>query len=278
MADVNMLLHWDGVGEKQFEAGVDRGVLFVTDTTGAYGKGVAWNGLTAVNEAPSGAEENKYYADNIKYASILSAEDFGYTIEAYTSPKEFDACDGTADIAPGVTVSQQARKAFGFSWRSLIGNDVADLGDAGYIIHIAYGCKAQPSEKSRGTVNESPEPTTFSWTVATTPVNVANHKPTAHLQINSMNVNADKLTAFEEIIYGKAGSESYDAVTPVGTENPVTEGWYERSGSVGAYVYTLSADTTVDSSKTYYAKTTSGQVDPRLPLPDEIATFFNSQG
>ena len=130
MADVKYLLGWDGVGEKQFEAGVDRGVLFVTDSTGAYGKGVAWNGLTAVNESPSGAEENKYYADNIKYASILSAEDFGYTIEAYTSPKEFDACDGTAEVAPGVTVAQQPRKAFGFSWRTLIGNDVADLGDA----------------------------------------------------------------------------------------------------------------------------------------------------
>lgn len=214
MAETAIALHWDGVGEKQFEAGVDRGVLFVTNASGAYGDGVAWNGLTAVNESPSGAEENKYYADNIKYASILSAEDFGYTIEAYTSPKEFDACDGTAEVAPGVTISQQARKAFGFSWRSLIGNDVNDLGDAGYIIHIAYGCKAQPSEKSRGTVNESPEPTTFSWTVATTPVNVTGYKPTAHLQINSMNVAAAKLTAFEQIIYGKPASGSGTATKP----------------------------------------------------------------
>ena len=220
MAD-NFLLHWDGVGEKQYEAGVDRGVLFVTDSTGAYGDGVAWNGLTAVNESPSGAEENKYYADNIKYASILSAEDFGYTIEAYQSPKEFDVCDGTASIVTGVTIAQQTRKAFAFVWRTLIGNDVADLGDAGYIIHIAYGCKAQPSEKSRGTVNESPEPTTFSWTVATTPVNVSGFKPTAHLQINSMNVDADKLTAFEEIIYG------------------------------------------------------TGSTQPRLPLPDEVASLFS---
>lgn len=273
-----VLLHWDGVGEKLFEAGVSKGTLFVTDNTGAYGKGVAWTGLTAVNESPSGAEENKHYADNIKYASIFSAEDFGATIEAFTSPKEFDVCDGTAEIAPGVTISQQARKAFGFSWRTEIGSDVADLGDAGYIIHIAYGCKAQPSEKSRGTVNESPEPTTFSWTVVTTPVPVTGKKPTAHLQINSRNVDAAKLTAFEEIIYGKAGSESYAAVTPAGTENPVSEGWYERSGSEGAYVYTLSADTTVDSEKTYYAKTTSGDVDARLPLPDEIAKFFGTEG
>ena len=275
---MSILLQWDGVGEKLYEAGVSKGVLFVTDTTGAYGKGVSWTGLTAVNESPSGAEENKHYADNIKYASIFSAEDFGATIEAFRSPREFDVCDGTAEIAPGVTISQQARKPFGFSWRTEIGSDVADLGDAGYIIHIAYGCKAQPSEKSRGTVNESPEPTTFSWTVVTTPVPVTGKKPAAHLQINSMNVDPAKLTAFEEILYGKAGSESYDAVTPVGTENPVTEGWYERSGSAGAYVYTLSADTTVDSSKTYYAKTTSGDVDPRLPLPDEIAKFFGTEG
>lgn len=198
----NIAMHWDGVGEKKFEAGVDRGVLFVTDSTGAYGDAVAWNGLTAVNESPSGAEENKYYADNNKYASVLSKEDFGATIEAYQSPVEFDACDGTAEIATGVTIAQQARKAFGFSWRTLIGNDVADLGDAGYIIHLAYGCKAQPSEKSRGTINESPEPTTFSWTVATTPVNVTDHKPTAHLQINSTLVDSDKLDRFEEILYG----------------------------------------------------------------------------
>lgn len=206
MPTTSLLLSWDGVGEKKYEAGVDRGVLFVTDSNGAYGNGVAWSGLTKVTESPSGAEENKHYADNIKYASILSAEDFGATIEAYQSPVEFDACDGTAEIAPGVTVSQQTRKAFGFSWRSLIGNDVADLGDAGYIIHIAYGCKAQPSSKDRGTVNESPEPTTFSWTIATTPVPVAGKKPTAHLQIVSSRVNAAKLASFEEILYGKTGS------------------------------------------------------------------------
>ena len=275
---MSYLLGWDGVGEKKFEAGVDRGVLFVTDNAGSYGAGVAWSGLTAVNESPSGAEENKYYADNIKYASILSAEDFGYTIEAYQSPKEFDVCDGTAEVAPGVTIAQQARKAFGFSWRTLIGSDVADLGDAGYILHIAYGCKAQPSEKSRGTANESPEPTTFSWTVATTPVPVKDHKPTAHLQINKINADATKFAAFEEILYGKAGTESYTAVSPAGTENPVTEGWYERSGSAEPYTYTLSADTTVDSGKTYYAKSTTGDVAARLPLPDEIAKFFGTDG
>lgn len=275
-ADFNIT--WDGVGEKKYEAGVDRGVIYKTTSSGAYGKGVGWTGLTKVTESPSGAEENKHYADNIKYASITSAEDFGATVEAFQSPEEFDECDGTAEIAPGVTISQQSRKVFGFSWRSLIGSDIADLGDAGYIVHIAYGCKAQPSQKDRNTVNESPEPTGFSWTISTTPVAVSGHKPTAHLQINSTRVNADKLAAFEKILYGTPATESYDAVSPVGTENPVTEGWYERSGSAGAYVYTLSADTTVDSEKTYYAKTTSGAVDARLPLPDEIATFFGAEG
>ena len=207
MAD-KYLLGWDGTGEKKYEAGVDRGVLFPTTSTGAYGNGVAWNGLTNVAERPSGAEENKHYADNIKYASIISTEDFGFTIEAFTSPKEFDECDGTAEVAPGVTISQQNRKPFGFSYRTLIGNDVAALGDLGYIIHLCYGCKAQPSEKSRGTINESPEPTGFSWECSTTPVNVTGHKPTAHLQINSMNVDADKLAAFEKILYGTPAVEA----------------------------------------------------------------------
>lgn len=201
MADT-FLLTWDGTGEKKWETGVDRGVLYPTTTGGAYGEGVAWNGLTSVNENPSGAEENKHYADNIKYASIFSAEDYGCTIEAYTSPKEFDACDGTAEIATGVSVSQQSRKVFGFSYRTLIGSDVADAGDAGYKIHLVYGCKASPSGKDRGTINESPEPTQFSWEVTTTPVNVTGMKPTAHLVIDSTRADATKLKAFEKILYG----------------------------------------------------------------------------
>lgn len=268
----NALLHWDGTGEKQYEVGVDHGVLYPTTDAGAYDKGVAWNGLTAVNERPSGAEENKYYADNIKYASILSTEDFAFTIEAYTSPKEFDACDGTAEIATGVTIAQQARKGFGFSYRTNIGNDLNS--DAGYILHLCYGCKAQPSEKSRSTINESPEPSAFSWEVNTTPVNVAGKKPTAHLQINSLRADATKLAALEAIIYGTAGTTTYSAVTPVGTENPVTEGWYEKNGDV----YILSVDTAVDSGKTYYSASTSGAVNARFPLPDEVATLFNAQG
>lgn len=234
----NALLHWDGTGEKQYEAGVDMGVLYPTTAAGAYDSGVAWNGLTTVSERPSGAEENKHYADNIKYASILSTEDFGFTIEAFTSPKEFDECDGTAELATGVSISQQNRKPFGFSYRTLIGNDVASAGDAGYIIHLCYGCKAQPSEKSRSTINESPEPTAFSWECTTTPVNVAGKKPTAHLQVNSMLADATNLAKFEEIIYGKKAVEA-DATNNI-----------EASDAVPA----------------------------RLPLPDEVAQLFGAEG
>ena len=197
----NIAMTWDNTGEKVWEAGVDRGVLFKMSGT-TYGVGVAWNGLTTVSESPSGAEENASYADNIKYASIFSKEEFGCTIEAFQSPVEFDECDGMASPATGVTIAQQARKPFGFSYRTLIGSDVADAGDAGYIIHLVYGCKASPSEKSRETINESPEPTGFSWEVTTTPINVTGYKPTAHLQINSTLVNPDKLATFEEILYG----------------------------------------------------------------------------
>ena len=197
----NIAMTWDNTGEKIWEAGVDRGVLFKMSGT-TYGAGVAWNGLTTVSESPSGAEENASYADNIKYASIFSKEEFGCTIEAFQSPVEFDECDGMASPATGVTIAQQARKPFGFSYRTLIGSDVADAGDAGYIIHLVYGCKASPSEKSRETINESPEPTGFSWEVTTTPINVTGFKPTAHLQINSTLVDPDKLAAFEEILYG----------------------------------------------------------------------------
>lgn len=197
----NIAMTWDNTGEKIWEAGVDRGVLFKMSGT-SYGDGVAWNGLTTVSESPSGAEENASYADNIKYASIFSKEEFGCTIEAFQSPVEFDECDGLAAPVAGVTIAQQSRKAFGFSYRTLIGSDVADAGDAGYIIHLVYGCKASPSEKSRETINESPEPTGFSWEVTTTPINVTGFKATAHLQINSTLVDPDKLAAFEEILYG----------------------------------------------------------------------------
>ena len=206
---------WDKVGERFFETGLDRGVFFPMGSNSQYGDGVAWNGLTAVNESPSGAEANPQYADNIKYLNLMSAEDFGATVEAYTYPPEFEACDGTAEIAPGVTIGQQARKVFGLSYRTLIGNDV-DGQEHGYKIHLIYGAQASPSEKNRQTVNDSPEAVAFSWEVSTTPVDVPGFKPTAHLTIDSTKTDPDKLKAFEDILYGKdATSEpSVEAVAP----------------------------------------------------------------
>lgn len=195
-------MKWDETSKRLYETGVDRGAVFPMKADGSYDKGYAWNGLTGVTESPSGAEETKLYADNIKYLSLLSAEDFGLTIEAYTYPDEFEECDGTQEISTGVTIAQQARKGFGFTYRTLIGNDVQEAGTYGYMLHLVYGCKASPSEKSRSTVNDSPEATTFSWTVNTSPVNVKDHKPTAHLTIDSTKVSAEALAAFEKKLYG----------------------------------------------------------------------------
>lgn len=187
-------LEWDKDGERLFETGVDRGVLFVQDTTGAYPKGEAWNGLTGVTESPSGAEPTAMWADNMKYAELMSAEEFKATIEAYMYPDGFAACNGETSPVKGVTINQQKRKKFGFSYRSLIGSDTEGE-DHGYIIHLVYGCLAAPSEKSRKTVNDSPEAITMSWEVSTTPVKVTGAKPTAHLTINSTTVDEAKLTA-----------------------------------------------------------------------------------
>ena len=195
-------LVWDQTGERLYETGVDRGVLFVYDTDGnEYGTGVPWNGLTAVNETPSGAESNPQYADNIKYLDLYSAEEFGATIEAFTYPEEFEECDGSAELARGVTIGMQNRKMFGFSYRTLVGNDTEGT-DHGYKLHLVYGAKASPSEKNRSTVNDSPEAVTFSWEVTTTPVNVAGFKPTAHLVIDSTKADPTKLAELEKKLYG----------------------------------------------------------------------------
>lgn len=201
-----MRLEWDAVGKRYFETGVDRGVLFPSSKDW-YGAGVAWDGLTAVNENPSGAESSPQYADNIKYLNLISAEDYAATIEAFQSPKEFDECDGCAEIAPGVIAGQQARKPFAFSYRTLNGNDTEGQ-NYGYTVHLVYGCQAAPSERSHSTVNESPEAVTLSWEVTTTPVNIPDFKPTAHIQIRSMDVSAEKLAALEDLIYGSESSES----------------------------------------------------------------------
>lgn len=195
-------LVWDQTGERYYETGVDHGVLYPMQTGGLYNKGVAWNGLSAVNESPSGAEASPIYADNIKYLNLISTEEFNGTIEAYTYPEEFAECDGSATLAPGVYIGQQSRKTFGLSYRTQIGNDV-DGQDHGYKLHLVYGCLASPSEKGYSTINDSPEAITFSWEFSTTPVNVAGYKPTALITIDSTKVNPTKLAELEEILYGK---------------------------------------------------------------------------
>lgn len=200
------LLEWDKTGERMFETGVDRGVLYLADATGAYNTGVAWNGLVSVSESPSGAESNKQYADNRVYLNLISAEEFSGTIEAFTYPDEFMQCDGTATPSAGVYVGQQPRKSFGFSFRTKVGNDI-DGNSHGYKIHLVYGAIASPSQKDYQTVNDSPEPITFSWEFNTTPVNVTGHEPTALITIDSTKVEAGALEALEALLYGASSTE-----------------------------------------------------------------------
>ena len=200
-------LTWDEVGERRYETGVDRGVLYLPDESGDYVEGYAWNGLTTVTESPSGAESSPQYADNIKYLNLVSAEEFGATIEAFTYPDEFGQCDGTAEPEPGIYLGQQGRRVFGLAYRTRIGNDLAGT-DHGYRIHLVYGCLAAPSEKAYSTINDSPEAITFSWEVSTTPVSVDGFKPTALLTIDSTKVAADDLAALEEILYGTASDDA----------------------------------------------------------------------
>lgn len=200
-------LVWDQAGQKLYETGVDHMVLFPQAANGSYEQGVAWNGITAVNQSASGGDTNDLYADNIKYLSLRAAENYGATIEAYTYPEEFAECDGSKEIAPGVYTGQQARKAFGYSYRTLIGNDTE--GDAhGYKLHIVYNATVSPSEKSYGTVNDSPDAINFSWEVSTTPIPVTGYKPTAHIEIDSTKADATKLKALEDKLYGTENSES----------------------------------------------------------------------
>lgn len=215
-------LVWDKTGERLYETGIKMGVLYPMES-GAYPKGVAWNGLTAVTESPSGAEATPLYADDIKYLELRSAEEFGATVEAFMYPKEFEACDGSATLAEGVTIGQQPRKTFGLCYRTVLGNDT-DNESHGYKLHLIYGATASPSEKGYQTINENPEAITFSWELTTTPVNVEGFKPTASLTINSKDADPTKLAALEAILYGDAEGEA------------------------------------------------------RLPLPDEIATLFNTEG
>ena len=200
-------LVWDKSGERYYETGVKNGVLYVYDATQKkYGTGVAWNGLTAVTESPSGAEATALYADDIKYLNLLSTEEFGATIEAYTYPDEFAECDGSATLSEGVFIGQQKRKTFGMAYKTTLGNDT-DGNDYAYKLHIIYGALAAPSEKAYATINDSPEAITFSWEVTTTPVEVTGHKPTASITIDSTKADPTKLAALEKKLFGDADTE-----------------------------------------------------------------------
>lgn len=211
-------LVWDQLSEKVYETGADRGVLYTASDKDIYGNGVAWNGLLGFDESPSGAEATKLYADNINYATMYSAEEYSGTIRAYTYPDEFEACDGSVEIAPGVVAGQQNRKSFGFSYRTLIGNDTAGT-DYGYKIHIVYGCMCSPSSKTHDSVNDSPSAVEFSWEVTTTPVALEGYKPTATLEIDTTKLTTEdqkaKLASLEEILYG---SETASARLPLPSE------------------------------------------------------------
>lgn len=200
-------LQWDLLGDRLYETGVDRGVLFVQNADGTYSKGVVWNGLVSFSENPTGAEPNPQYADNIKYLNLTSAEELEGSLEAFSYPDEFAICDGSAELKPGVHVGQQARKSFGFAYRSLIGNDTAGT-DYGYKIHLIYGARASVSEKAYNTVNDSPEAMTMSWDITTVPVQVTGFKPTASITIDSTKVDATELAALEKILYGDELIES----------------------------------------------------------------------
>lgn len=209
-------LVWDKTGDRLYETGVKNGVLYIP-TAGVYSKGVAWNGLTAVTESPSGAEATALYADDTKYLSLMSTEEFGATIEAYTYPDEFAACDGSAELADGVMIGQQKRSTFGLCYKTTIGNDT-DGNDHGYKLHIIYGALAAPSEKAYATINDSPEAITFSWEITTTPVNVTGAKPTASLVIDSTKADPSKLAALEDVLYGKDGDSATEPRLPLPDE------------------------------------------------------------
>lgn len=266
------VLTWDSVGERFYETGVDRGVLYLPDANGEYINGVAWNGLTSVSESPSGAEPNPQYADNIKYLNLISAEEFSATLEAFTYPDEFSLYDGLTVPTPGVTVGQQPRKTFGLSYRTLLGNDL-DGNEYGYKLHLIYGCQASPSEKAYNTVNDSPEAITFSWEVSTTPAPITGAKPTSIITVDSTVVDATALGQLEDFLYGTAGTDpslptpdavvalfsgSVTVVTPTepsATGNDVTiptvtgVSYYDLTindgAALGAGTYTITQDTII---------------------------------
>lgn len=200
-------LVWDAIGERLYETGVKKVAMYPQDAAGAYPKGAAWNGVSAVTESPSGAESTKLYADDGKYLDLTSAEEYGCTIEAYTYPDEFKPCNGETELTEGVTVGQQERQRFGLCYRTILGNDT-EGSKHGYILHLVYGCKAAPSEKAHNTVNDSPETTTMSWEITTTPVDITGHEPSATLTLDSTKVPQAKMAAIEKVLYGSTDTEA----------------------------------------------------------------------
>ena len=257
-------LEWDKTGDRYYELGVKNGVLYPQESGGTYPKGVAWNGLTSVSESPEGAEATALYADDIKYLSLLSNEEFKASMEAYTYPDEFAECDGSAEIAKGVSIGQQKRKTFGLAYKTTVGNDVQG-NDYGYKLHLIYGALAAPSEKAYSSINDSPEAITFSWEVTTTPVNVTGFKPTASITIDSTKVDAAKLAALEEILYGKDN-------TLLKTEPSDWSTNYKNyfTKSEGKFVAVTGDVSPEWTENTYY----DGGSDARLPLPDEIVEIM----
>lgn len=257
-------LLWDQIGEKFYETGVDHGILFVNDGV-SYGEGVAWNGLTAVTESPSGAEASPIYADNIKYLNLYSAEEFGCTIEAYTYPDEFGVCDGSADIAKGVSIGQQERKSFGFAYRTRLGND--SEGDSyGEKIHLIYGCRASTTQKGYSAVNDSPEAINFSWEVTTTPVPVKGFRPTANVIIDSTKTDEAKYNNLISIIEGT--DDTYTKLTTAPEDWSTNYANYYTKDGTGKYIAVTGEVAPTFSEGEYYSKTAGAA--SRLPLPEEI--------
>ena len=263
-------LVWDDIGDHLYETGVRMGVLYLLDEDdGDYPEGVAWNGLTAVTESPSGAEANAIYADDIKYLNLYSAEEFGATVEAYTYPDEFAVCDGSANLVSGAVIGQQTRKYFGLAYRTVVGNDVA-AEDYGYKIHLIYGCKASPSERSYQTINDSPEAITFSWELTTVPVNVEGFRPTANVIIDSTKFTSDDekaaLAKFEAILYG-VSEDDFSALKTYKVGDTCTH-------SDTAYVCIEDIETAGDWDATKWESIAAADLGPRLPLPDEVKTLL----
>lgn len=263
-------LAWDLTGQHLYETGTDHCVVYPAASDGTYPSGAAWNGVTGWTESPSGADETALYADNIKYLSLRSAEEFGATLTAYTYPDAFADLDGSAALMAGVKIYQQARKSFGLVIRTLIGNDI-DSNDHGYLLHLVYGLTASPSERGYSTVNDSPEAIEFSWEMKSVPVNVTGYKPTSVITIDSTKVNANRLADLEDVIYGTSAGDRYFLSDDTTVDSGKT---YYTKGSDGTYTE-VSEPTGNPHTSDYYEKKTLTDADARLPLPDEVIAILN---